>query len=74
MPNTGKKLKMPPRMSNTATASRAAKDDGLRNQRMDCETLVGIRRSIISKYLFNSAFVAAVSVICLRYPTHDNSS
>jgi len=34
-PNTGKKLKMPPTMSNTATASRAANDDGFRNQRMN---------------------------------------
>lgn len=60
MPNTGKKLKMPPSMSNIATASRAANDDGLRNQRMKSETLVGTRRLIISKYLFSSAFVAAI--------------
>jgi hypothetical protein len=64
MPNTGKKLKMPPRISNKAAASRAANDEGLRNQRMNSETLVGTRRLIISKYLFSSAFVAAIFFLC----------
>jgi hypothetical protein len=57
MPRMGKKLKMPPRMRSTAMARRTANEDGIRNQRMNRETPIGTRRSIISKYLFNSAFV-----------------
>jgi hypothetical protein len=68
MPNTGKKLKMPPRISNKAAASRAANDEGLRNQRMNSETLVGTRRLIISKYLFSSAFVAAIFICAAFLP------
>jgi len=57
MPNTGKKLNIPPRMNNTATAILAVNDDGCRSQRMKLETFVGTRRWIISKYLFSSALV-----------------
>jgi hypothetical protein len=38
-------------------ARRTANEDGTRNQRMNRETPIGTRRSIISKYLFNCAFV-----------------
>src|SRR6476620_11645014 len=34
-PTTGKKLKIPPRMSSNATTRRTANEDGLRNHRMD---------------------------------------
>ena len=62
-PKMGKKLKMPPTMSRIATTRRTPKEDGLSNHRMDCETLTGTRRSIISKYLFNSAFVVAIPAL-----------
>jgi hypothetical protein len=37
-------------MSRNATTKRTAKEDGLRNHRMDPDTLIGTRRWIISKY------------------------
>jgi len=43
-PKIGKKLKKPPRISSNAMRRRTANEDGLRNHRMNWETLIGTRR------------------------------
>jgi hypothetical protein len=53
----GRKLKKPPRISSSAAIRRAENEDGLRNHSIDADILVGSRRLIISKYLFNSVAV-----------------
>ena len=56
-PKTGRKLRRPPRISSRATTTRTAKEDGLRNHRMDFDILIGTRRSIIAKKRFSSVVV-----------------
>ncbi len=53
----GRKLKKPPRISSSAAVRRAENEDGLRNHSINADILVGSRRLIISKYLFNSVAV-----------------
>ncbi|WP_407159964.1 hypothetical protein [Bradyrhizobium sp. STM 3557] len=52
---------MPPAISSNAISQRTINEEGLRSHRMNLEALDGMRASILSKYLSNSAFA---DVIC----------
>jgi len=63
-PNTGRKLKIPPKTSMIATITRTANEFGFRNHLIHADSRVGTRRSIIWKYLFSSTCVVAICVPC----------